>query len=100
MNEDMKSFIKKSAKFMAADRPDLWDKDKAKIALKRWIPFLKDNGDFTGSGSFLVFLHIDHEEDGGGKQYSLVRSIYDVNIYDDDDNYEFDWIKGSAVWKS
>lgn len=97
---DLSKFIQEGAKFMAADRPDIYSVEEAADSLSRWFSNLSgfdpddDNRHTaTGSGGFELTRFVDEY---GDSEYTLNRHIISFNPFENDP-YIFNWTKNGAL---
>lgn len=99
---DFSKFIQEGAKFMVADRPDVFDTDSATEALSRWFSELSahdmdnDNRPVSfGSGGFELTRLVPEE---GENEYVLNRHILSFTTYaGEGESYLFNWTKRGAL---
>lgn len=83
-------FLQESAKFMAHDRPDIWDADSAFKTLTSWFSHLagEDEGGEISSGGF----GLTKRDSDGVIEYELHRKITQFCVYPEEEETSlFDW---------
>lgn len=92
-------FMRESAKFMAADRPDVYTPESALDDLSQMMIRMRDQGG-DGISSFASYMLIRHEEDGL-EEWDLVRKLSTAVIdYDDPEAMVYSHTKNSGVLTS
>lgn len=94
---DVSNFLKESARFMAADRPDIWNEESAFHTLVDWYSKLSDdeheNGEICSGG-----FGLSKRSEDGLIEYELNRKITQFNIYQEEEETSvFDWTNGATV---
>lgn len=92
---DITTFLRESAKIMAADRPDIWDEAEAFSALVAWHADLSDDALGDGeisSGGFSLSKRTYPQEDGGMIEYELNRKLITFDIFpEEEETSTFNW---------
>jgi len=95
---DVTRFLREGSKFMAADRPDIWDVDNAFDTLSHMFSYLAglDESGEIGTGGFVLQKFIDI--DNGDISYYLQRKILEFIVFEDENETTvMDWSHSSHL---
>lgn len=90
-------FVRAAARFMAADRPDIYNEDTAHRDLVTWYSELssKDKPGSMGTGGFSLVKSVDDE---GDVYWMLSRHIVELSVFiTETDSDVFDWTAESKL---
>lgn len=92
---NVSNFLQQSAKFMSADRPDIWSVDTAFKTVTEWFSLLAgdDEGGEISSGGFAMTKRITD----GVYEYELHRKVIQFTVFDDEGTSIFDWTRGGTL---
>lgn len=96
--DNMIDFLRENAKFMAADRPDIYNAESALADLISWYNHLdqSDDADYISSGGFTLSKEVS--PDGHVVEYFFARLVSSAHIYVNDGDFDtFNWLSGSAT---
>ena len=95
---DVTVFLREGAKFMATDRPDLWDAESAFEQLSSMFSYLAgvDESGEISTGGFALQKFIDLSS--GDISYNLHRKILELNVFiNERETSVHDWTTYSAL---
>lgn len=97
---DVTRFLREGAKFMAADRPDIWTVDSAFDVLVKLFSDLagQDGSGEIRVGGFALQKYVGTGDEEGLIEYNLHRQVLTFEIWEDENvTAVYDWTDCSAL---
>lgn len=95
---DITRFLQEGSKFMAADRPDLWDQAEAfekLVAMFSYLLDLEESGEVATGG---IVLQKFFDEENDSVSWHLHRKILEFEIFQDESETALiDWTDESSL---
>lgn len=93
-------FLREGARFMAADRPDLWNVEDAFDRLTQMFSYLVgvENSGEIGTAGFVLQKFVGVDDDEGVITWRLARNILTFEIFEEEgESLVSDWTDTSAL---